>query len=124
MSLGSRQAKAVLHPAENQDSYAKRDFPISSRSPPPKPLIYLERINPARRMHRYEALTVQPHLCGEWSLIRAWGRIGRPSQWKIDLYATEEAALAALARKVQRSAGRGMPSSGLPAFHPHVSVRS
>jgi predicted DNA-binding WGR domain protein len=32
--------------------------------------IMLHRINPARRMHRFYVLDVQPDLFGQWCLIR------------------------------------------------------
>jgi predicted DNA-binding WGR domain protein len=69
--------------------------------------ICLKRHNPARRMHRYYCLTVAPNLFGEWSLIRTWGRIGKPSQTKIDLHATEQAAQAAMERKERQKRRRG-----------------
>lgn len=45
----------------------------------------LQKRDPRRNQYRYYLLDVQPHLFGEWSLIREWGRIGRPGQVKIDL---------------------------------------
>jgi hypothetical protein len=45
----------------------------------------LHKRDPKRNQYRYYSLDVQPHLFGGWSLIREWGRIGRPSQVRIDL---------------------------------------
>ena len=70
-------------------------------------MISLERHNPARRMHRYYCLTVEQNLFGEWSLIREWGRIGRPSRRTIDLHLTEQDAQAAMERKGQEKRRRG-----------------
>jgi len=69
--------------------------------------IYLERHQPARRMHRYYRLSVEPNLLGEWSLVREWGRIGRPSRSMIDLHATEQDTRAAMQRKGQEKRRRG-----------------
>ena len=69
--------------------------------------IYLERHQPARRMHRYYRLSVERNLFGEWSLIREWGRIGKPSRRMIDLHATEQDAQAAMQRKGHEKRRRG-----------------
>jgi predicted DNA-binding WGR domain protein len=74
---------------------------------PPTGTIYLERHHPARRMHRYYRLTVEPNLFGEWSLMREWGRVGQPSRRMIDLHATEQDAQTAMARKGQEKHRRG-----------------
>jgi predicted DNA-binding WGR domain protein len=37
--------------------------------------IILYRIDPAKRMHRFYRMAVQPDLFGAWCLIREWGRI-------------------------------------------------
>jgi len=39
--------------------------------------------------------------------VRTWGRIGQPSQSKIELHVTEQDAQAALARKVQQKRRKG-----------------
>jgi len=69
--------------------------------------IYLERHQPARRMHRYYRLTVEPNLFGEWSLVREWGRVGHPSRSRIELHATEQDAQAAMQRKGNEKRRRG-----------------
>ena len=43
--------------------------------PEPEPL-HLRRIDAARNMRRFYALSAQPTLFGEMSLFRNWGRIG------------------------------------------------
>jgi predicted DNA-binding WGR domain protein len=42
--------------------------------------INLLRIDEDSNMARFYKLDVQPTLFGEWSLVREWGRIGRPVQ--------------------------------------------
>jgi predicted DNA-binding WGR domain protein len=75
---------------------------------PPDSTIYLKRHHTAHRMHRYYLLTVEPNLFGEWSLIREWGGIGKPScRRMIDLHATEQDAQAAMAHKCQEKRRRG-----------------
>jgi len=70
-------------------------------------MIYLERHDAARNMARYYCLTVQPNLFGEFSLVRAWGRIGRPSQEQIELHVTEQDAQAAMARTMHQKQRKG-----------------
>ena len=74
---------------------------------PPAGRVHLERHHPARRMHRYYRLSVEPNLFGEWSLVREWGRVGQPGRSRIDLHATEQDAQAAMARKDHEKRRRG-----------------
>ena len=37
--------------------------------------VALRRLDPARNMARFYAVTVQPTLFGQWALVRRWGRI-------------------------------------------------
>jgi predicted DNA-binding WGR domain protein len=37
----------------------------------------LQRTDPARNIHWFYLLDVQPDLFGQWSFIREWGRIGQ-----------------------------------------------
>jgi predicted DNA-binding WGR domain protein len=50
----------------------------------------------------YYLLAVQPNLFGTWSLIREWGRIGHPSQMKIDLCDSREEASAVFDEKLRQ----------------------
>ena len=70
-------------------------------------MIHLERHTPALRMHRYYTLAVAPNLFGEWSLVRAWGRVGRPPQSRIELHATEHDARDALRQWTERKRRKG-----------------
>ena len=59
-------------------------------------MIALQRYDLARNLARYDHLSVEANLFGEWSLVRAWGRIDRTCQMQVDLYTSLEAAEAAL----------------------------
>jgi predicted DNA-binding WGR domain protein len=50
---------------------------------------------------------VERNLFGEFSLVRTWGRIGQPSQIKIELHTTEQDAQAAMLRRVRQKQRRG-----------------
>jgi len=50
---------------------------------------------------------VQPNLFGAWSLLREWGRIGRPSQMQADLSVCLEAIQEAFRRKEREKRRRG-----------------
>jgi predicted DNA-binding WGR domain protein len=50
---------------------------------------------------------VQPYLFGGWSLIREWGRIGRPGRMKIEMCDSLEEAVAALNVKLRQKQRRG-----------------
>jgi predicted DNA-binding WGR domain protein len=63
----------------------------------------LEKRDPATSQVRFYRLITMPNLFGGGSLVREWGRIGRPGQVKIEPYATEdEAAGAKLAASKRR----------------------
>ena len=71
------------------------------------PVLRLERRDPAKRMQRFYALQVIPNLFGEWGLMRAWGRIGRGGQLRMDWFTTQEKAVQAMQvlERVKRSRG-------------------
>ena len=63
----------------------------------------LHKRDPKRNQYRYYLLDVQPNLFGTWSLIREWGRIGRPGQVRIDLCdSLDEAARAFEGKRLQK----------------------
>lgn len=69
--------------------------------------ITLTRRDPARNMHRYYRLDVQPDLFGAWCCIREWGRIGQSGQtWSVP-YSTPAEAKAALVRQLRAKEQRG-----------------
>jgi predicted DNA-binding WGR domain protein len=73
----------------------------------------LQKRDPQRNQYRYYLLTVQPNLFGTWSLIREWGRIGRPGRMKIDLRESHEEASAVLHRKLRQKQRRGYALSDM-----------
>ena len=64
---------------------------------------YLEQQEPATQQRWFYALSVQPTLFGDWSLIREWGQLGGPSQVEIEGYASQAAAEAAFAQQVRET---------------------
>jgi predicted DNA-binding WGR domain protein len=70
-------------------------------------MIYLKRRDAARNIARYYYLSVERNLFGEWSLMRAWGRIGRTGRMHTDLYDTHEAVQLALNVKLQEKRRKG-----------------
>ena len=69
--------------------------------------VHLTRIEPEANAYRYYSLQIAPDLFGGFALARTWGRIGRSSTVRIELYDTEAAAIGALttwrSRKMRRS---------------------
>ncbi|WP_244598436.1 WGR domain-containing protein [Rhizobium tubonense] len=55
--------------------------------------LYVERIDAARNMARYYALSIRPTLLGDASLLRSWGRIGCRGQQTIHLFQDERQAV-------------------------------
>lgn len=64
---------------------------------------YLEKQDPATHQRQFCALSVQPTLFGDWSLVREWGGLGTPSQIEVKGYASQAAAEAAFAQQVQEA---------------------
>lgn len=57
---------------------------------------YLEKRLPELKMARFYRMVVMPNLFGEWTLCREWGRIGQGGQVRMDWFADEDQAVAAL----------------------------
>ncbi|WP_268828310.1 WGR domain-containing protein [Sinorhizobium medicae] len=66
-----------------------------------------QRIDPIRNMARYYALSIQPTLFGESTLIRAWGRIGTRGQELHRHFASETEAVALLYEIARRKNAKG-----------------
>lgn len=60
--------------------------------------VRLEKHVPTQNIARYYNMSVSPNLFGEWTLRREWGRIGWCGQSRMDLFADETNAIAALTR--------------------------
>jgi len=67
----------------------------------------LRRIDPERNMWRFYRLAVEPDLFGGASLVRQWGRIGRPGQQLSEAHADEGLAINALLRLAAAKLKRG-----------------
>lgn len=70
-------------------------------------MIQLTRSNPALNMHRFYALHLAPTLFGEWGLVAEWGRIGSPGKVRESVFDSEQAAAAALTKRLRIRARRG-----------------
>lgn len=69
--------------------------------------LYLERIDPNRNMARFYAMSIQPTLFGELSLIRNWGRIGATGRNKIETFPDMEGLVRAKMRLARQKRRRG-----------------
>ena len=69
--------------------------------------LVLERFDSTCNMARYYVLSIETSLFGDASLIRQWGRIGKPGQTRIELYETQSKAVEALETWLQRKRRRG-----------------
>ncbi len=70
--------------------------------------VQLRRVDPDRRMARFYRLAVHPDLfAAGGSLVREWGRIGRPGRVRVEPFAAPELATAAGARIERIKRGRG-----------------
>lgn len=73
--------------------------------PEPEPL-HLRRIDAAHNMRRFYALSTQPTLFGEMSLVRNWGPPGTNGQTMVQTFDVR------VRRRSKRSGGWSMPSGG------------
>ena len=55
---------------------------------PAEPSVLLEKVDHARRMARFYAISVEPTLFAETALVRRWGRIGTAGRQMIELHAS------------------------------------
>ena len=69
--------------------------------------LVLDRLDPSCNMARYYVLSIEPSLFGDATLIREWGRIGRPGQRRVELYENQSRAVEALETWLQRKQRRG-----------------
>jgi predicted DNA-binding WGR domain protein len=73
---------------------------------------FLRRIDATRNMARFYALSLQPTLFGQTSLVRNWGRIGTRGRQKVELFDAENNAAVALSKLATRKRKRGYIDSG------------
>ncbi|MTW18782.1 WGR domain-containing protein [Rhodoplanes serenus] len=72
--------------------------------------LHLTRIDPTKNMARFYICDIQPDLFGDWTLIREWGRIGRPGTVRTTTYSTACEAEAAYERQRLFKQRRGYAS--------------
>jgi predicted DNA-binding WGR domain protein len=69
--------------------------------------LVLDQCDPTCNMARYYVLSIETSPFGDASLIREWGRIGRPGQKRIELHKTQSMPVEALETWLQRKCRRG-----------------
>jgi predicted DNA-binding WGR domain protein len=69
--------------------------------------LVLTRIDANKNMRRFYKLDIQPDLFGGWSLIREWGRLGRPGQVRMQNFPTRGTADLAMVGHYSRKARKG-----------------
>jgi predicted DNA-binding WGR domain protein len=69
--------------------------------------LVLDRLEAGCNMARYYVLSIEPSLFGDSTLIREWGRIGKPGQRRIELHESQSRAVEALETWLQRKRRRG-----------------
>lgn len=69
--------------------------------------LVLHRVDAARNMARFYAMSIETTLFGGRSLVRNWGRIGTWGRYKIELFEDEAAAESAMTRLARIKSGRG-----------------
>lgn len=80
-------------------------------TPSPRCLV---RIDPARNMARFYALSIEPSLFGDTALVQNWGRIGHAGQCRIRLFRSLDAAVQKLASLEAAKRRRGYVP---PTYH-------
>ena len=68
---------------------------MANRYPTP---VHLRRIDASCNMQRFYALSIQPTLFGEASVMRSWGRIGTRGRSKVETFDDAQQAVHLLAR--------------------------
>lgn len=73
-------------------------------------VVALNRIDPDENAYRFYVLSIEPNLFEEVSLIREWGRIGRPGRSRADLFETRAQAQVSLNVWLKSKLSRGYES--------------
>jgi predicted DNA-binding WGR domain protein len=76
--------------------------------------VALRRVVPMQNMRRFYSLDVERDLFGRVVLVRRWGRIGTAGRVRLDEYAGEGEALAAMQALQERKVRRGYRAIRLP----------
>lgn len=69
--------------------------------------ILLQRIDPAKNMHRFYRLDIASDLFGRWCLVAEWGRIGGAGRLRSTVFDDMAQAMEALARQRRLKERRG-----------------
>ncbi|AOG12806.1 WGR domain-containing protein [Agrobacterium sp. RAC06] len=69
--------------------------------------LYVERTDASRKMARYYAMEISTSLFGEICLTRAWGRIGKGGQRRIQSFEREEEAVSLFLELLRQKKARG-----------------
>jgi predicted DNA-binding WGR domain protein len=75
--------------------------------------LYCQRIDETRNMARYYALSIQPTLFGEISVMRSWGRIGKSGGEKSEIFSSEQQAISHFLALARRKRKRGYVPVGM-----------
>jgi predicted DNA-binding WGR domain protein len=70
-------------------------------------MVFLTRIDPARKLQRFWLANVMPTLLGEWALVREWGRIGSPGTVQARTFEREDEARRAEQRGIRKRERNG-----------------
>ncbi|MCP4561871.1 MAG: WGR domain-containing protein [Bosea sp.] len=70
-------------------------------------MLVLDRTEPEHNMARFYVLSIEPTLFGDAALVREWGRWGRTSRRRLDLYGDVLEAAEALDDWLVRKTRRG-----------------
>lgn len=74
--------------------------------------LVLDRCDPARNMSRFYLLSIEPGLFGDATLVREWGRIGKPGRRRIEMHEDEGRAVQSLETWLRRKRRRGYQIRG------------
>ncbi|MGO7042357.1 WGR domain-containing protein [Rhizobium acaciae] len=69
--------------------------------------LYIERIDAARNMARYYAMSIEPTLFGQACLVRRWGRIGAGGQRLVQYFQYEKEAVDLFLAFLRQKRSRG-----------------
>jgi predicted DNA-binding WGR domain protein len=70
-------------------------------------MIHLTRLDPAQNMRRFYGCYLQPSMLGTVDLVREWGRLRQAGTVRVDRYASDADARAALAETIRQKTRRG-----------------
>ena len=69
--------------------------------------VYIERTDKAENKARFYAMSIEPTLFGDASLLRRWGRIGSNGKQKIQCFENESQAVELFLTIVRQKRARG-----------------